>query len=242
MRGGPGRFGDILNQETLKPRSLGSTLRRLGTYFGRFWPSLVIAFVFVVTATWTQVTTPDLMGQATDCFLVGLGAGPSAGGITALLANQAGNSASTCWIVKDPAGLQGARWLLSSAYRLGGFIPPALASMSQLERIAGLTRVLGIIIALFVLGSLVTGLTFYTMAWSGQHVLRALRTDVFERLLQLSLSYYSANEAGDLMSRITNDTSAIEQAISFALVNVVSAVLGLIWVIYYMISASPALA
>ena len=89
------------------------------------------------------------------------------------------------------------------------------------------------------LGALATGMTFFAMAWTGQHVLRALRMDVFEQLHQLSLSFYADNEAGDLMSRITNDTSAIEQAISFALVNVFSAVLGLIWVAYNMITASP---
>ncbi len=33
---GPGRFGNILNQETIKPRNLSETLVRLGSYFGRF--------------------------------------------------------------------------------------------------------------------------------------------------------------------------------------------------------------
>lgn len=242
MMGGPGRFGDILNQETLKPRSLGSTLRRLGVYFGRFWPGLILALLLIVIASWTQVTTPDLMGQATDCFLVSLGASQTGGQASAFLGQQTANSASTCWIVDEPASLKGARWLLSSAYRVGGFVPPTLASMSDLDRVAGLVRVLGILIGLFVLGSITTGLTFFSMAWAGQHVLRALRTDVFERLHQLSQSFYSTNEAGDLMSRITNDTSAIEQAISFALVNVVSAVFGLLLVAYYMISASLPLA
>jgi ATP-binding cassette subfamily B protein len=242
MMGGPGRFGDILNQETLKPRSLSSTLRRLGAYFGRFWPSLILAFILVVTATWTQVTTPDLMGQATDCFLVSLGASQAQGAPAEFLGSQAGDSASSCWIVEEPASQDGARWVLASAYRMGGFVPPALEAMTNLDRIAGLGRILGIIIALFLLGALTTGLTFFTMSWAGQHVLRALRIDVFERLHQLSLSFYSANEAGDLMSRITNDTGAIEQAISFALVNVISAVLGLTWVALYMITASPALA
>ena len=60
MMGGPGRFGNLMEQDTLKPRSLGSTLRRLGAYFGRFWPGLILAFILVVTATWTQVTSPDL--------------------------------------------------------------------------------------------------------------------------------------------------------------------------------------
>ncbi len=99
-------------------------------------------------------------------------------------------------------------------------------------------RLILIVIALFVLGSLLTGLTFFTMSWSGQHVLRALRVDVFERLHQLSMSYYAENEAGDLMSRITNDTSAIEQAISFALVNVFSGILLLVWVAYNMFTSN----
>ena len=141
-----------------------------------------------------------------------------------------------------PGHAAGARWLLSSAYHVGGFVPPALETLDTAGRMAGLARLIGIIVALFVLGALATGMTFFAMAWAGQHVLRALRIDVFERLHQLSLSFYAGTEAGDLMSRITNDTSAIEQAISFALVNVVSAVLGLTWVAYYMISASPALA
>ena len=117
-----------------------------------------------------------------------------------------------------------------------------LGSMTQADRIAGLVRLIGIVIALFVLGSLLTGSTFFTMSWAGQHVLRDLRVDVFERLHQLSLSYYAENEAGDLMSRITNDTSAIEQAISFALVNVFSGILLLVWVAYNMLTTSLAFA
>ena len=48
--------------------------------------------------------------------------------------------------------------------------------------------------------------------------------DVFDHLHRLSLGYYAEHEAGDLMSRITNDTETIQQAISFALVNVLSGV------------------
>ena len=77
MMGGPGRFGDIMNQETIKPRSLGNTLGRLVGYFGRFWPVVFMAILFVVVSTWTQVTSPELTGQATDCFLVPLGANSS---------------------------------------------------------------------------------------------------------------------------------------------------------------------
>ncbi len=63
MRGGPMQ---ALQQEKLKARDLGGTLARLGAYFGRFWYMLVIAILFVVISTWSQVITPELTGQATD--------------------------------------------------------------------------------------------------------------------------------------------------------------------------------
>ena len=238
MMGGPGRFGNIMNQETLKPRSLGNTLGRLVQYFGRFWPVVLVAILFVTISTWTQVTTPELTGQATDCFLVPLGANSSFGSSIPGASTQAAQSESACWLVSDPSTLSGTKWIIASAYRFSGFVPPAMASITNDERIAGLIRLILIVIVLFVLGSLLTGLTFFSMSWSGQHVLRALRVEVFERLHQLSLSYYSVNEAGDLMSRITNDTSAIEQAISFALVNVFSGILLLVWVAYSMFTSS----
>jgi ATP-binding cassette subfamily B protein len=238
MMGGPGRFGNMLNQETLKPRKLSSTLLRLGSYFGRFGLAAFLAVLFVVIATWTQVTSPELAGQVTDCFLVPLGANSSFGSSSPSVSSQAQASAASCWLISDPGKLSGTKWIIASAYRLGGFVSPALSAMTNNDRVAGLVRLIGVMIVLFVIGSLLTGLTFFTMSWSGQHVLRALRLDVFHRLHQLSLSFYSVNEAGDLMSRITNDTSAIEQAISFALVNVFSGILLLVWVAYNMFSSN----
>lgn len=228
----------LLDQDARKARSVGNTLGRLVGYFARFWPMVLAAVVFVVVATWSQVTTPLLIGQATDCFLVPLGAGSPLGTSFPGAASLSQASQSDCWIVRDPAVLSGTQRIISTAYRLGGFVSPALTGMTADERMAGLGRLILIVIALFVLGSFLTGLTFFAMSWSGQHVLRAMRVDVFQRLHQLSMSFYAENEAGDLMSRITNDTSAIEQAISFALVNVFSGVLLLIWVAYNMFTSS----
>src|SRR5512142_2661862 len=101
MMGGPGRFGNLMNQETLRPRSLGSTLRRLGQYFGRWWIALVLAVLFVVISTWTQVTTPSLTGEATDCFLVPMGASQLGGSFSSFAGTQAGNSTASCWLTSD---------------------------------------------------------------------------------------------------------------------------------------------
>jgi ATP-binding cassette subfamily B protein len=232
------RFGEMLNRETIKPRALGETLARLGRYFGQYWYMIALAVLFVVVSTWTQVTTPELTGQATDCFL--LPAGASAfGGFGVQSGAQPQPTASTCYLTTDdPSTLRLSQRIIYNAYTLGGFemIDPITATSEQ--RIEGLFRLILVMIALFVLGAVLTGATFFVMAWTGQHVLRVLRVKVFEQLHRLSLSYYSEHEAGDLMSRITNDTSAIEQAFSFALVNVFSGVLLLVWVAYNMVTAN----
>ncbi len=235
---GPGRFNNMLEQQTLKPRNLSETLGRLGSYFGRFWYMIIVAVIFIAVSTWSQVINPQLAGQATDCFLVPTGASVlgNFGAFGDQANSQASKSASSCWLTRDdPSALTFSQKIIYKAYSIGGFKASDPLTATSDQRITGLLRLILVMIALFVLGSVLTGATFFTMAWTGQHVLRALRVEVFEQLHRLSLSYYSEHEAGDLMSRITNDTSAIEQAISFALVNVFSGVLLLVSVAYSMI-------
>ena len=229
---------NMLNQETMKPRNLSETLGRLGKYFGDFWYMIVLAVFFVVVSTWTQVTSPELMGQATDCFLVP--AGSSAFAQLAPPTDSAQKTVSSCWLgtTEDPSTLSYSRQIIYSAYHLGGYTTPDIATATNDQRVEGMFRLILIVIALYVTGAVLTGTTFFAMAWTGQHVLRSLRVEVFEKLHSLSLSYYADHEAGDLMSRITNDTSAIEQAFSFALVNVFSGILLLVWVAYNMLTLS----
>ncbi len=233
-----GRFRSALDQETLKPRRLGETLARLGGYFGRFWYMLAAALVLIIVSTWGQVTTPQLTGQATDCFLVPIGAETGFGAAIPGAAQQAEASNSSCWLVSDPQTLSGTEKIIASAYRWGGFEPIGPAAMTADQRIQGLWRLIVIVAILYAGSAILTGLTFFLMAWTGQHVLRAVRVQVFDHLHRLSMGYYTENEAGDLMSRITNDTSAIEQAFSFALVQVISGILLLVWVAYNMLTAS----
>jgi len=243
MHGGGGRMRGLLDSEALKPRNLGETLLRLGSYFGRFWYMILLAIVFVVLATWTQVTSPDLIGQATDCFLVPIGAENGFASFPGMAVSGSESSQSNCWLaIDDPSTLTLSRKIIYNTYTMGNTPIPNIATPTADERVAGLARLVGILVALFVGGALLNGMTFFAMAWSGQHVLRELRVEVFEQLHKLSLGYYTENEAGDLMSRITNDTTAIQQAISFALVQVFSGILLLVWISYNMLTTSLAFA
>ncbi len=232
FHGGP---RNVLNRETSKPQNVSRTLGRLARYFGAYWFVLLGAAVMVIISTWTQVTTPELTGQLVDCYLAPAASG-SFGSSFPGLSGMSGTAQSNCWlsVANEPHGFT--QTLIRRAFQVGGFpLPPAdLSQLSTGDRLAGLGRFVVIIVMLFLLGALLTGLTFFAVSWVGQHVLRALRVSVFEHLHRLPLSFYSENEAGDLMSRITNDTEALQQALSFALVNVVSGVLLLGWIIYNM--------
>src|SRR3990170_2807103 len=93
---------------------------------------------------------------------------------------------------------------------------------------------------LYAIASITTGLMFYWMTTSGQKVLRTLRVEVFHHILRLPIGYHVAHESGDTMSRVTNDADTIQQAVSFALIQVLSGAFLIVWVAYKMLSESVA--
>jgi ATP-binding cassette subfamily B multidrug efflux pump len=236
MMGGPGGPRGLLDRDVLKPQSTGITLARLAQHFKPFWFAMLAAAVFVIISTWAQVTSPELTGQLVDCYISPAAANTFANFPGAPQAQSAAQS--NCWLTKEHTPENPTQAMIKSAFQAGGFPLPAsdTSKMSQDERIAGLGRMIALLIILFVGSALLTGMTFFSMTWSGQHVLRALRVEVFEHLHRLPIGYYAEHEAGDLMSRITNDTSTIEQAISFALVNVAGGILLLVWIAYNMLT------
>jgi ATP-binding cassette, subfamily B, multidrug efflux pump len=208
---GPDGMRRLMSQDTLKPSKVGNTLMRFGRYFKPYWLILTLVALLVIAATWAQVTVPELIGQSVDCYLTPA-AGQAFGTSQALPALD--SSQSNCWYAENTANL------------------------SNAERLAGLGGLVLRIVGLYVLVSLLTGLQFYSMTWTGQRVLRQLRVDVFKHLHRLSMSYHVEHEAGDLMSRITNDTETIQQAFNFALINVLSGGLLIVWVAYNMLTKS----
>src|SRR5690348_7680311 len=69
MMGGLGGPRHLLESETSKPKNVGPTLRRFGTYFKRYWLAALGALALIVVSTWIQVHIPDLIGEAIDCYL-----------------------------------------------------------------------------------------------------------------------------------------------------------------------------
>src|SRR4029450_10986925 len=82
----------------------------------------------------------------------------------------------------------------------------------------------------------------WLMARISQDALRRLRRDLFEHLQTLSIRFFDGRTAGELMSRLTNDIDAINQAISQNVVSLVGSVLSLVWIVIAMFILNPWLA
>jgi ATP-binding cassette, subfamily B, multidrug efflux pump len=195
MMGGLDGARRLMERETLKPKNVSATLARFWQYFRHYWFALLVVAALMIVNVWTQVTAPEITGQAVDCYLF-----PRPG--------------SVCWFT-------------------------TVAPDATLEtKIAGLLTMVLVLVGLFILGAVLGGLMFYTMTWTGQNALRQIRVDLFRHLHRLSLGYYAEHEAGNIMSRITSDSDTIQQALSFALVNVVSGSLLIVWIMVKMLQTN----
>ncbi|MBW0145431.1 ABC transporter transmembrane domain-containing protein [Sphingomicrobium clamense] len=81
------------------------------------------------------------------------------------------------------------------------------------------------LILLVIVMALATATRFYFVSWLGERVVADIRRDVHANLLQLSPAYFEENRPAEITSRITVDTTVIEQVvgttISVALRNLV---------------------
>jgi ATP-binding cassette subfamily B protein len=76
----------------------------------------------------------------------------------------------------------------------------------------------GIILGIYLLASVASYLQTRLMGGVGQRVLYRLRNQIFNRLQSLPIAFFNQNKAGDLISRINNDTDKINQFFSQSLI------------------------
>ena len=82
----------------------------------------------------------------------------------------------------------------------------------------------------------------WVMALISQDALRTLRRDLFDHLQKLSIAFFDRHTAGELMSRLTNDIDAINQAVSQNVVSLIASVLSLVGIVIAMLVLNPYLA
>jgi ATP-binding cassette, subfamily B, bacterial len=82
----------------------------------------------------------------------------------------------------------------------------------------------GILLALYVTAFVVNYIQMRGMGGIGQRMLYSLRNAVFNKLQELPVDFFNQNKAGDLISRINNDTDKVNQFFSQSLMQFIGSI------------------
>ena len=100
---------------------------------------------------------------------------------------------------------------------------------------AMLDQGLAILIGIVVVMSAGTFVRFYYISWIGERVVADMRKAVFSHILKLSPGFFETTKTGEILSRLTTDTSLLQQVIgsslSIALRNGVALIGGVIMLV-----------
>ncbi len=102
---------------------------------------------------------------------------------------------------------------LAAPYLTGLAVDRFIANGDQ----QGLNHIMLILLGTYVAGWLTQAVQFLFTINVGQDVLYAMRDQIFEHFQALSLRFFDERETGDLMSRLTNDTDAINRTLNAGL-------------------------
>jgi ATP-binding cassette, subfamily B, bacterial len=87
----------------------------------------------------------------------------------------------------------------------------------QAKQYQGVLTFAGILLALYIVAFIVNYAQMRMMGGIGQRMLYSLRNAVFNKLQELPVDFFNQNKAGDLISRINNDTDKVNQFFSQSL-------------------------
>ena len=100
--------------------------------------------------------------------------------------------------------------------------------------LAGLQRIILLMLGAYVGAWLATVAQSVIMARISQKALRTLRRDLFEHLQTLSLSFFDRHPHGELMSRLTNDIDAISRVLAQNVTELFTGLLTLVGILVMM--------
>ncbi len=75
----------------------------------------------------------------------------------------------------------------------------------------------------------------YLSSWVGQHVVHAIRADLFRNLLRQSMRFYEDERVGSIVSRLTNDVDALSEVASSTVLSLANDLLSFLGILVVML-------
>jgi ATP-binding cassette subfamily B multidrug efflux pump len=218
-----GAFGE--GAAPRKPKNFWPSAKRL---FGLLAPHKVkfaIVVALVAASVVLTVIAPKILGQAMDVIFDGA-IGRSLGDFAGM------DIAEVAQILRQ----QGQDDLADMLEGAAGIVPGQGIDFSRLGEL------IAIVLALYVVASVLMWAQGYILNRIVMDVIYNLRKDIEDKLHRLPLSYFDTRQRGDLMSRVTNDVDNMQQALQQAFSQLVQSALQVIGIAVMMFIVSWQLA
>jgi len=95
--------------------------------------------------------------------------------------------------------------------RLAGILWDTITVRHDME---GMTRTIGLFLALAIAQGLLSMGHSYLTAWVSQHLVADFRTHLFDHIQRLSQAFFAKRRIGELMSRVMNDVGVIQTTVT----------------------------
>lgn len=99
-------------------------------------------------------------------------------------------------------------------------------------------RMIGILIALYIVSSVCQYVQSYIMSKVAMDVTYNLRRDISHKMNRIPLNYYDTRTHGEILSRITNDVDTVSQTLNQSLTQIITSVTSIVGVLAMMLSIS----
>lgn len=196
-----------------KPYDLG-LLKRMLPFLAPYRLWLMISVGIVMTLTLMDLALPYLTKMAIDRYVVPVAEAPPAAPAAAaerfLTVNL--ENPSTARIVARHGDLfQVAGATARIAWADLERLPPAALKTLRHEDLQGLIWITAAFLLLIGLDFVFNFLQRLVMEYTGHRIMHDLRLNLFDRILNLSLTFFTRNPVGRLVTRVTNDVQNMHE-------------------------------
>lgn len=113
-------------------------------------------------------------------------------------------------------------------YGIDHYIAPTTQTLNDFERSLGLLEVSSVYLLVLITGLVLRYLHVLYLSIIGQRIMFDMRSQMFDHLQRLSLSYFDHNPVGRLMTRLTNDVDALNEMFTSGAISILGDVLTII--------------
>jgi len=109
------------------------------------------------------------------------------------------------------------------------------------KNLPGLLTALGGLVIIYLIGIQAVRIQIARVGWMMQNILAQMRQDIFIKIQSLPISFFDQSEAGDLMSRLLNDVSTVNQAFGQTIAQMLGNFFSLVGIVIAMMIINPTL-